>query len=134
MTVEASCQIKDELLYAARTGDIDCLKSNEEFLRQCEGILHYASGNDHIDVVEYLLELQFSPNSLNKDKNTPLHWCALTNSIDSAKLLLRYGGDPRILNRQGKSAISIALQHNHNDLLEVLAESGMDFEDEEESD
>eukprot|EP00835_Amoeboradix_gromovi_P002415 NODE_136_length_18060_cov_0.656645.p13 type:complete len:135 gc:universal NODE_136_length_18060_cov_0.656645:13704-14108(+) len=126
-------EISDQILLAARTGDIDNLRRNESYIKQCKNIIHYACGNGHSEIVEYLLELEiFDPNVMNNDKNTPLHWCALTNSLECAKILLRYGGDPRITNRHGKSSISIALTQGYNDLLEMLAERAMELEENEE--
>eukprot|EP00834_Sanchytrium_tribonematis_P001572 NODE_39_length_35218_cov_0.479655.p35 type:complete len:128 gc:universal NODE_39_length_35218_cov_0.479655:30818-30435(-) len=122
----------EDLLFAARNGDLEILQKHEHQLNTCSNLLHYACANSHVDIVKYLLEFGISPNILNSDKNTPLHWCALTDSQVAAKLLIQYGADPRITNKAGKSAITTALQNNHNDLLELLAEAAMNLEEESE--
>ena len=118
----------DLILNLVREGNLDELKRHEDNICNVRNALHYACGNNHVAIVEYLLEHKIDPNCTNSDKNTPLHWCAMTNALESATLMIQYGADPRLLNRSGKSPITIAFQANYNDLLELLVDASLELE------
>ena len=58
------------------------------------------------------------------DASTPLHWAANFGASDAVHLLLRHGADPCALNRNGASALDIAIAKGHEDIADALAAIG----------
>lgn len=97
----------DELLLSARYGDLEDLQStlspllssssSSELLSGIKNedsntLLHYASANGHLSVVEYLLPYTNLTQSLaqNISGNTPLHWAGLNGHLDVVKSLVSH--------------------------------------------
>ncbi|KAG6836196.1 hypothetical protein H0H93_010462 [Arthromyces matolae] len=98
----------DDVLLAARYGDLDDVReyvnkhgSDSLSLIRDENdntILHMASGNGHLDVLDYLLPLV--PSSLlaaqNSSKSNALHWAALNKHLSVVQKLVEYPDGPGI--------------------------------------
>ncbi|KAJ9478496.1 Ankyrin repeat-containing protein YAR1 [Pseudozyma hubeiensis] len=100
----------DELLLSARYGDLEDLQASlspllstsspsspSELLATIKNedsntLLHYASANGHLEVVQYLLPFSDLSLSLaqNVSGNTPLHWAGLNGHLDTVKLLVSH--------------------------------------------
>ncbi|KIS66278.1 uncharacterized protein UMAG_05278 [Mycosarcoma maydis] len=99
----------DELLLSARYGDLEDLESMLSPLLSCSPsratellasiknqddntLLHYASANGHLQVVQYLLphiDLNLSLTQ-NVSGNTPLHWAGLNGHVQTVKALVSH--------------------------------------------
>lgn len=96
----------DDLLLSARYGDLEDLQSTLDPLFSASSsttqlletiknddantLLHYASANGHLDVVQYLLPHADLASLLaqNISGNTPLHWAGLNGHLDTVKALV----------------------------------------------
>lgn len=96
----------DELLLSARYGDLEDVQatlspllssssSSADLLASIKNedsntLLHYASANGHLDVVNYLLPHSNLPLLLaqNVSGNTPLHWAGLNGHLETVKALV----------------------------------------------
>ena len=58
---------------------------------------------------------------------TALHWSARAGAIGTSRLLLSRGADPNALNRSRRTAVQLAAEMNHAEVLTVLAEAGADL-------
>lgn len=61
------------------------------------------------DVLKVFLDHNFDPNLQNKMGNTPLHSAVYYNEVKYVKLLLEYGGDPKIKNKLNQSIENFSL-------------------------
>ena len=68
-----------------------------------------------------LLEKSADPNAKSQSGSTPLHTVAFTGDREGLDLLLKHGADPKIANRDGKTAAAIARERGHQEIAEVLA-------------
>ena len=59
-------------------------------------LLHWAVGNDWIQVAECLIEHGLNVNGQNSKAETPLHWACERGLIDEIWMLLFFGADPNI--------------------------------------
>ena len=74
--------------------------------------LHHACYNGNSAVVKLLLNQQWIElNTIDVDNRTPLMWAAGKGKSEIVDLLLKAGADPRIKNKNGETAFSIAGQH-----------------------
>ena len=51
---------------------------------------------------------------------TPLHWAVQRGYNDCVEILLRYGADPNLENKFGKTPMEIASGINRSDICELL--------------
>ncbi|KAJ8797013.1 hypothetical protein J1605_001823 [Eschrichtius robustus] len=54
--------------------------------------------------------------------NTPLHWAAGKNQVESVKFLLRKGANPNLRNCDMMAPLHVAVQGLYNDVMKVLIE------------
>ncbi|CAL8583928.1 ankyrin repeat-containing protein [Xanthoria parietina] len=140
----------DDLLFLARTNDIHDLKAGIEAIARTHrtssanvilatvdadsgnGLLHYASANGCLDILQYLLPSStpspLNTNLPNTSGNTPLHWAALNGHLDAIKILLAAGADPAILNVAGHDAVYEAERSGKQEVVEWLLKSGNGLE------
>lgn len=87
--------------------------------------LHMAAANGEIEVLKYLLPqlTDGDVNQVNDDGSTALHWAALNGKLDCVELLLSCGADATIVNSQGRSAVTVAEQQGHMEVVNVLLKS-----------
>ncbi|EPE33356.1 Ankyrin repeat-containing protein [Glarea lozoyensis ATCC 20868] len=159
MTPNISEDEIDDLIYFARTGEVDELNSLNETICQREsisslefldlvkdensgnGVLHMAAANGHDKILLDLCKALSNPspqtpamlaiiNSQNKAGNTPLHWAALNGHLESVKVLLDNGADPTRTNQRGHDAVYEAELNDKKEVVEwVLKEGGEGLEE-----
>ena len=54
------------------------------------------------------------------NNNTPLIHAAMVNSPDAVLMLIEAGADIYARNRSGKTAMDIAREKNHNEIIEIF--------------
>jgi len=100
--------------------------------------LHFAAAYDANQCAAYLLGLQCSVNVIDVEGNTPLHYAALNNSVGVTRLLTRGLRDENgnVLsqpanveaeNRDGKTALILAIEKNHAGVVFELIQGGSDL-------
>ena len=84
--------------------------------------LHFATLRGHQHVVQLLLdEDQTDPNIEDNRSNTPLHEAAREGQRDLVQLLIQYGSNPNVVNASGHTALDLATQNGHADIVNILA-------------
>jgi len=63
-----------------------------------------------------LLDAAVDVNGYSGDGQTALHQSCLSGNLDAVKLLVRFGADVRLANRDGWSALHIAAWNGHRDI------------------
>lgn len=86
--------------------------------------LHHASRKGHAKIIQILLT-SFQP--LDIDVRTRNSWTALMMAADrghknAVNMLLEYGADPHLVNKNDKSSIFLARESKHRDIAEILTE------------
>lgn len=77
-------------------------------------LLHWASINNRVEIVKYLLEKNAKVDAVGGDLNsTPLHWATRQGHLATVVLLINAGADPQIKDAEGCSAIHLAAQFGH---------------------
>ncbi|KAK9457476.1 ankyrin repeat-containing domain protein [Dipodascopsis uninucleata] len=138
-----------ELIYSARTGDLDELKSNLEQLSKelneplseilpkvvdpfsHSTPLHMSCANGCFEIVEYILSSLKGDNGAssttlamiqakNSSGNTALHWACLNGQIEIVKLLCDHDADPFERNNAGQDCIFQAENTEKLDLVDYL--------------
>ncbi|KAN0078737.1 Ankyrin repeat-containing domain protein [Elaphomyces granulatus] len=130
----------DDLIYTARSNDLDALKTDIERLsktydcspssiirsaidaeEESEGgtggcLLHWPAANGYLELLTYLLQTVINAsetsfiNHRNYSGNTALHWAALNTQLDCVKALTEAGADISAKNDSGHDAIFLAEQ------------------------
>ncbi|KAE8352235.1 putative ankyrin repeat-containing protein [Aspergillus coremiiformis] len=139
------CRLRDctPLSYAVQTAPFEAI---ETLFRSggsaAQGqLLHYAAlrkGTDSLAVLEYIYNKNPDANALNVNKlldqdcpgdfainlgaglGTPLHYAALTGSLDSVQFLMEKGGDPWLLDPYLQTALDLATYANHEQVVQFL--------------
>ena len=65
--------------------------------------------NDQIDI-----------NLLNEEGNTPIQVAALGGSLDIVRLMIRFGADPNLSNRDGWSTLHISAYAGHSEITQYI--------------
>lgn len=88
--------------------------------------LHFAVGEDHIDILRLLLAtLNIKINILDRLKRSPLHWAAVYHNSSAARLLLLAGAQLELKDHFSNTTLDIAINGRHiNDTAIVLLEAG----------
>jgi palmitoyltransferase ZDHHC13/17 len=77
-------------------------------------LLHWASINNRVEIVKFLLEKNASVDARGGDLNsTPLHWATRQGHLASVVLLMNAEADPQIKDAEGCSAMHLAAQFGH---------------------
>jgi ankyrin repeat protein len=86
--------------------------------------LHLASRNEHIEVLQILVE-KYSNLDIRDDNGlTPLHHTCQSGALETAAFLLEQGADPAILDAFGRTPFVVAWQYGHKDLIDLFREKG----------
>ncbi|KAK6492048.1 transient receptor potential cation channel subfamily A member 1-like [Huso huso] len=111
-------------------GNIDKLqpliKMNPNCLRSVDSSnsspLHDAAGGGRIQLIKEIVNTTGSDglNVTDNKGNTPLHLAVKYKQSESCRTLLELGADPNILNANQFSALHMAVNLRHNDIVEVL--------------
>lgn len=98
--------------------------------RDAEGrtALHVAAWQGDLNGIELLLRHGADPNALDSEGRPPLHSVAWRGHISAGRLLLRARGINVDLacKKQGATALSIAAQEGHTEIVAMLLENGAD--------
>eukprot|EP01036_Dinobryon_divergens_P025348 gene25347-33885_t len=86
-----------------------------------------AASFGHHDVVAMLLQFGADPNLANKylpvfvcDGYTPMHWAARFGHRDVVALLMHWGADPNLVDQYGKTALNVAKDKGHDDIVAAI--------------
>ncbi|XP_035510152.1 transient receptor potential cation channel subfamily A member 1b [Morone saxatilis] len=114
----------------AEKGDLALLenlvKKNPEVLSEKDECgaspLHHAAAGGYITLIQFITTVIDSQelNSSDEQGNAPLHWAVERNQAESCRALLDLGANPNILNMALMSPLHLAVNHGHNNLVELL--------------
>ncbi|XP_038622683.1 transient receptor potential cation channel subfamily A member 1 [Tachyglossus aculeatus] len=84
--------------------------------------LHHAAGRGQLDQPEvgFHHATWEELNAMDACGNTPLHWAARQNQVQSVRLLLGRGADPNLRNHSCMAPLHLAVQACHNDVVKAL--------------
>ncbi len=86
-------------------------------------LLFATRNNVRVDLVRLLLESNANPNARNdKWKETPLMHASEWGHEDVVQLLLEYGADTELQNNAGKTALDLASEKGHTNIVRLLSE------------
>jgi ankyrin repeat protein len=101
------------------------------------GLLHLAasptSNNDHVGIMQLLLDHGANPNARDNDGSTPLHqsswwqegdYDATYGTVEGTRLLLKYGAIIDSEDNKGRTPLQLALEHDRQDIVTCLREHG----------
>ena len=83
-----------------------------------------ATIHGNFQAVMELLQQDIDLNTKNKDGVTALHFAAVGNYADIARLLLKFGANPNVQNNEGDTPLHIASKQNAFGVAEALMKSG----------
>ena len=89
-------------------------------------LLHHATADNQVQVMEYLIESGGSLDSVDIDGNTALHVAVQNSHIEAMHLLLKYGADDTILNKNIDAPIHIVMRSINTDLIAGFLEHPVD--------
>ncbi|ETW08499.1 hypothetical protein H310_01065 [Aphanomyces invadans] len=78
--------------------------------------LHYAVYGQHLDIVQWLVDIGCDIHCLNVFGCNASQWCAMTGNVDILRFLVEKGLDCSVLNRNGHSALHKAALKGHDDM------------------
>ena len=76
--------------------------------------------------IQSLLEQSVDVNASQVDGMTALHWAALHDDLETARLLVKAGADTNAANRYGVTPLTLACTNGNGPLVELLLEAGAD--------
>ena len=130
---EINANIGEQLFRAARSGNVDRLKSIlDKYPDQIN-----APGNSYGSTalqaavwysqplaVNELLRQKANVNATNAFGITPLHDCAQRGTAEIAQLLLDHGADVTLRNRAGQTPLQVAMESDNTNVADVLRQHG----------
>lgn len=127
---EEMAALQKDLLEAVRNDDVETVEKlmNEvggEGIRLNTGdsMLHVAAVYDSHLTMQYLIDHGLNVDIQNPRGETPLMYVAGKSGVaETALLLLQNGADPKLENKDKKSAIDMAKEADHEDILKLLDE------------
>ena len=92
--------------------------------RGCNG-LHYAARAKKCDIIKRLLEYAINVNEIDLNGWSPLHWAvaSMEDSTEILSLLLQRGCDTNIRDKQGRTALNLAILFNRSEEIVILGGS-----------
>ncbi len=101
------------------------VEKQPEILQMCDTQgrypVHFATKIMQDRILAFLL--QTDPACVNKqdaDWQTPLHKCVIPNDISKVRLLIEAGADLSLSDKSGKTALDLAREHNHTEIIALL--------------
>ncbi|WP_322931859.1 ankyrin repeat domain-containing protein [Arenibacter sp. GZD-96] len=88
-------------------------------------ILIMAMFSDSLKVVRFLLTQGAEPNII-FDTRPALHVAAMFGQYEICKLLLKHGADPNAVDGTKTTALMMAMEENHTDIVQILLQHGAD--------
>ena len=89
-------------------------------------VFHEAAENGSLDVLKMLIN--YKPEAVNiksnRFKQTPLHYACICNQPKIVDYLVQIIDDPNIKDRYGRTALNIATQENHTEIVRILLRHG----------
>lgn len=83
--------------------------------------LHQAIGEQHGRVAFLLIKSGADVNAFSQfNQSTPLHTCCAYGYLRGVKLLLKYGADTRVKDKNGRTPLYWAGTHGHHEIVELL--------------
>lgn len=114
------------LMYAAILGDMDMAKALVKRGAQVNRLgwapLHYAAVKGHTKMVEYLLEQGAFPNAPAAEGSSPILLAVSSRDANTVRALLKAGADPRAVNQNRESALSLAKNMKLSAIEKILRE------------
>lgn len=96
-------------------------------MANAENAMHYIIMHDDsylLPMLDFVIQNATTTNALNTQTipcgNTPLHYCAIYNRVECAKLLLRSGASVTIKNTDGKTVLDLAMEENNLELAQLV--------------
>ncbi len=125
-----------ELFNAAKNGDLEEVKrimtSSPLVLivdEQGSTPVHYAASGGHLHVLEHLFGLPgFSPNDVNREGVTALHWAAVSGKRNAVDYLVTRGANVDAKDKQGRTPLFAAAAVGRADVVEYLIMHGADMD------
>ena len=84
--------------------------------------LHFASGNGHVQVVQFLVEHGTDATARDKNGSTPLHLASQNGHVEVAQFLVEHGADAAARDKNGSTPSYLALQNRHREVWQFLVE------------
>ncbi|XP_052079497.1 ankyrin repeat domain-containing protein 2-like [Mytilus californianus] len=133
MNVDERCQDGQDLLEAARVGDLEklkrCLEDGANIFYQDLGgctALHYAAGRkENTKVVRFLVTCGINPNTQSKQGNTALHVAVIFQRTKTVHLLISSAVDLNTQDVDGSTALHYAARIGNTEIIHLLIVSGI---------
>ena len=93
----------------------------------CQPLKSLASSSGNFDCILILVEHGANINTINKNKNTPLHLAAINGHHQTVEQLIRAGSTLNNQNQSGNTPLIEAVLHGHERAVSVLIQAGADI-------
>jgi hypothetical protein len=119
--------IKDEFgdslkIVAAGFGKLKLLEFCLKYDSNIKNLLFIASTNNHLNIVEYLIEKGANLNERDDNGSTSLMQACVLGSEDIAKVLIKHGANPLLSDRYGNDVFDKAKWSNNKVINKLLSE------------
>nr|CAD7446821.1 unnamed protein product [Timema bartmani] len=92
-------------------------------------LMHTASTNGHLNVIEHLLKISANINACNKYGQTPLHIAAKKNNVKVLQFLIQEGALVNVHDKTfGWTPLNYAIQEGYLDIVEHLLNAGSELD------
>jgi ankyrin repeat protein len=85
-----------------------------------------AARDRNMSVVRSLLKEKIDVNAPGSDGTPALQWVVRVDDVETAKLLIRAGADPKLANRLGVTPLSVASSNGNAEMIRTLLDAGAD--------
>lgn len=120
------CSAFPQTIEIFKTENIDLNMLDDD----CKNLLHYASCYNNIDLCEFLLsssQAYHRPvNAFDIKNQTALHYAALNDSAEVAKILISNGAYINRVNNEAQSPLDIARKMDFHNVIKILIENDAD--------
>ena len=90
-------------------------------------LLHHATANNQIGVMQYLINSGVDLNSVDNDGNTALHLACEKGFINATHILLDAGACDTILNKDSDAPLHLIMRKNNTEMLEAFLQYSVDI-------
>jgi len=122
MCCDCGLQQRNQILEATEVNGVSSMKlheNNQRFLRaMAEG------GKSDLILGLFSTTREFDVNAVDESGESALHKAAKNGHVIVCNVLIKRGSRPDLQNREGKSALDLAREHNHLECVEYLQEPG----------